>query len=199
MDNLTIQLNSIGLTDSDIDVDEKIESIDKLVLYVSSSNRLFRKTIKHLILRDIKLYFDNDSIGLNDDLKGLFPRKGRKTEWIKFSYYFDLKVPELKLTKFSIILITILAISVVTLILWLVFGQTELLIHSIATKVPLIPIVLMTAILQLGLIGMFGQTDLPAKTIGELADEIISKNLSDLLTDDKKKYKEIIARELTAD
>src|SRR5688572_29209838 len=113
MENLTTQLNSIGLTDSDIDVDEKIESIDEIVRYVSSSNRLFRKTIKHLIVRDIKLYFDNNSIGLDDGLKGFFPRRGRKTEWIKFSYYLDLKVPELKLTKFSIFLLIILVISVV--------------------------------------------------------------------------------------
>jgi len=195
MDNLTTRFTTIGLNDSDLD--DRIDSVDEIVHHVSSSNRLFRKTIKHLILRDIKHYFANEIIELNDELKVFFPRNGRRLEWIKFSYYLDFKVPALKMTKFSVVLLTIFALSIVTLILWLVFVQTDLLIHSTLSNVPLISVILMASILPLGLIVWLGQTALPAKTVGDLADEIISKNLSELLAEDKKRYKEIILKELT--
>lgn len=197
MNNLTTHLDTLGLTDSD--VDEELSSVDDIIQYVSSSNRLFRKTIKHILLKDIQAYFDNETIKPSDDLTKLFPRKSRRTEWIKFSYYLDFKVPSLKLTLISIILMTIIVLGVGLIILWLVFGQTELFIHSALSKMSLIPVILMTAIIPFGLIASVGETVLPAKTVDELLDQIISKNLSDLLTDDKLRYKEMILNELKED
>jgi hypothetical protein len=42
----------------------------------------------------------------------------------------------------------------------------------------------------------FGTRALPAKTIDELIDKIITDSLADLLCDDKKKFKEIVTKEL---
>lgn len=195
MNKFATQFKTIGLTESD--VDEKIESVAEIVHCVSSSNRLFRKTIKHLILRDIRLYFENETITPDDELKKFFPGKGIRTEWTRFSYSLDLKVPGLRLTKFAIVLLIIFALSTVTFMLWLIFAQTALFIHALVTKIPLIPMILMIACMLLALIAWLGHTALPAKTIEELTDKIISENLSDLLTDDRKKYKEMILNELT--
>jgi len=195
MVDLINHLNTIGLTENDID--EKVKSVGDLVICVSSSTRLFRKTLKHILFKEIRIYFDNDSIGINDELSKYFPRKGRRFDWIKFSNFFNLKIPRLKLSAFAIALIVIDCLSVCGFVIWIAFGQTDLLIHSLVSKIPLLPLVLSAGLLALGFIAGFGSTRLPAQTFDDLVDEIISKNFADLLCDDRKVFKEIVLKELS--
>jgi hypothetical protein len=94
MDNLTNHIDAIGLTNDDLD--EKFETTDDLINYISSTSRPFRKALRHILLKDIKLYFDNDLIKGTDVLWTYFREKDRKLEWIKFTHFFpDYKIPKL--------------------------------------------------------------------------------------------------------
>ena len=194
LNNITRKLALVGLNESDIE--GEITSIDEIVNIVSSSHRLFRKSLEYIILRDIRLFFQNEKIELADKLEIYFPRKGRRAKWVEFSYYFDLTVPALKLTTFSIFLIILVVLATIAAILWIIFGETELYVHSVLSNVPLIPVIVMSVLVSLGLIATWGHDALPARTIEELVDKIISRNLSDLLTEDKILFKELVLREL---
>jgi hypothetical protein len=72
----------------------------------------------------------------------------------------------------------------------------EVFIHSYISKVLFVPLTFIDGITPSILIAAWGQTVLPVKTLDDLLDKIISRNFSDLLYDEKKKFKEIIGREL---
>jgi hypothetical protein len=194
MNVLKNQLEAIGLTESD--VDEGITSIDDLVNHVASSMILFRKTLRCLVFRQIRTYFDSEALSLSDDLRKYFPRRGRMREWTKFREFLDLRVPRLRLTALATTLLVVVCVVFLGFYLWIVFAQTELLIHSLVSKVPLLSIIFPLTVLPVGFIALVGRTRLPARTFDELVDEIISSNFADLLGDDKRMFKEIIRQEL---
>jgi hypothetical protein len=87
-------LKKIGLSKSDFD--QELKSENDIVSYVSTSGRLYRKAIQYIVLKELRIYLDNPSLGYSDDISQYFKYKGRKKSWTKFKDWMEFKTPELR-------------------------------------------------------------------------------------------------------
>lgn len=147
---------------------------------------------------DIRLYFNNPNIELHDSLKDYFPKRGLRFEWIKFSNYFrliKLNIPELKATRITVAILFIYSIGLIYFLVLVLFSQIDLTVHMALNKVALIPFLFSIGTFFGFGIYLSGRRRLPAKTIDDLAENIIRKNLTQILTDDKKLLKELLLKQ----
>ncbi len=187
-------LKKIGLVKSDFDEELKPE-ID-LISSVSTSGRLYRKAIQYIILKRLRIYFDNPSLNYSDDISQYFKYKGRKKAWAKFRDWMEFKIPELRVENFAIFLMVAYLLGYGYYVLKLLFGNTSFLAHVSLTSLSLSGMFMLGALAPIVVIFHLGKTELPAKSADGLVDKIIQENMHDLLTDDRKNLKEIIRKEI---
>jgi hypothetical protein len=193
--NVLANLEWIGLDVTDVE-GETIDSTEELIQCVAGSYRLFQKSCSYIILQDLRLFVEDETVQPKDPLTRWFPLGRRRFAWVKYANYSELIIPRLKLTVYIIAILVMIGMSVLAFCGWLLFAQTDLLIHAFMVKIALISMIFTAAGMLMALIAALGATALPAKTVQELVEKIIKKNLKTLLEDDRKRFKELLRREL---
>jgi hypothetical protein len=184
----------LGLKEEDFD--ENINSLNELVHTVSGSGRLYRKTLKYIILNKIRTYLDNEVIAETDALTTFFPRRERRRSWYDFSDSFDLTIPGLRLTTPAIVILVFYCLTIGYFLIANLLSDTDMLVHVKLSGISLWPI-FVGSLLPIGPIYHLGLVALPGRTIDDLIDGIIQKNMVDLLADDRQGFKYLIIHELS--
>ena len=183
-------MTALGLGIEDFDCE--IKSKEELIEAISKSSILYYSSLKQIILNEIREYFHDSSIMITDETKKFFPRKGRKSQWIKFSDFLSFKTPGLRLTNLGITLI----VSTVILVITVLFYGLEEILHFKLSGLNIGLLLSGILFIPIGLIGFFCIKKLPGNTIMDLIDKIIAINTTDLLTDDKRNFKERLNDEI---
>jgi len=188
--------NKLGLQIDDFE--ENINSKDELMDSILSSARLYRKAVAHIVFNGFKAYFKNPDLKLSDSLKEYFNYFERESLWINFRDSFEFNIPVLKRSKWATPLIFIY------LVVYIYYSLKILSLNSL----PIIDRTLMLGIssifaagllFPIGLILYYGERELPAKNFEELIEQIMQEYIYDLVTDDKKRLRELLAKELNVD
>lgn len=190
-------LTKIGLTKSDFD--EELNSESDLIYSVTSSGRLYRKAIQHIILKELRIYLDNPYLNYSDDISKYFKYKGRKKSWSKFRACMEFKTPELRLENFAIFLMVTYLFVYGYYGLKFLLNNTDFFAHVSLSGLSLSGMFFLGALAPLIIIFHLGKTELPAKDVDGLVDKIIQENMHDLLTDNKENLRQIIRNEISMD
>jgi hypothetical protein len=187
-------LKKIGLTKSDFQ--EELESENDLISSVTTSGRLYRKAIQHIILRQLRIYLDNPQLNYSDDISKYFKYRGRKKSWSNFRDWMEFKTPELLVENFAIFLMVTYLLGYGYYAFKLLLNNSNFLIHVSLSGLSLSGLVFLGALAPLVIIFHLGKTELPAKNVEGLVDKIIQENMHDLLTDNSENLKQIIRNEI---
>jgi hypothetical protein len=189
-------VNKLGLQIDDFD--ETINSKDELIESVLSSAILSRKAVTHIVFNNFRVYFENPDLKPSDRLKDYFNYGERESLWIKFRDSFEFNIPRLKTSKWTTRLIFIY------IVVYLYFSVKVHSLYSITIidstlRKGIASIFAVGLIFPIGLILHFGERELPAKNFEELIEQIMQEYIYDLLTDDKKRLRELLTKELNVD
>ena len=182
----------LGLQNKDLD--PRLKSKQELIEAISKSSILYYTSLKHIILNEIRDYFQDSSIQFSEEVKSYFPRKNRKSQWIKFSEFLSFKIPGLRLTNLGKTSLVLLAITFVLLFI----TSFEEMLNLKLSGLSLGPILSGIVFLPIGLVWMFSIRKLPGKTISDLIDKIIEINTIELLYNHKENFKARLNRELSS-
>jgi hypothetical protein len=195
MDEIIIKKLGLRIDDFQGRIDTQIELLENIL----SSAILCRKVVAHIVLRNLRRYFNNPDLQLSDSLKGYFKYGERLMLWNKFRDSFEFNAPGLKTSKW---------VNQLILIYIVVYIYFSLKIHSLKSipsiadrtlTLALASIFAAGLILPIGLILYYGTRELPFKNVEELVDQIMQENIYDLYTDDKKQLKELLENEINLD
>lgn len=171
------------------------EEIDSLIDKLSSSAIEFRNTIGDIIFKRLRRVFQSKQKQLTRDsrLKDIFPDKFNEADWDELEK-IGLRIPGLQRAKtFDYLSVTYLIVAFGTL---LIFSILNLDLVFIVWGIPILGfIVTLTASPMLLFMLVFKRRHFPCDTVDELVDQIISVNWTDLISDDKKLFKEILRQE----
>jgi hypothetical protein len=190
-------LKKIGLKNSDFG--DEVKSENDLIESVATSGRLYRKAIQHLVLKDLRIYFDNPQLNYSDDITGHFKYWGRKKSWTDFRDTINFKTPKLRTENFAIFLMIVYLMAYGYYVLELMSKFADFFVHAALSGLALDGLIFLGAIGPFITIFYLGQTELPAKSVDGLVDKIIQENMVDLLTDNKENLKQILKKELSVD
>lgn len=190
-------LTKIGLTKSDFD--EELNSESDLISSVTTSGRLYRKAIQHIILKELRIYLDNPYLNYSDDISKYFKYKGRKKSWSKFRDWMEFKTPELRVANFAIFFMVTYLFVYGYYGLKFLLNNTDFFLHLSLSGLSLSGIFFLGALTPLIVIFHLGKTELPAESVDELVDKIIQENMHDILTDNKENLRQIIRNEISMD
>jgi hypothetical protein len=165
--------------------------IDKL----SSSAIEFRRSIYDIIFKRLSRFFakKNKSITSDTQLKELFGTNFTEADWEEL-HDIGLKIPGLQRAKlfdhltwiyFAIAFITLVTLTIKNI--ELVFAVWGLPILGGVITLAISPLILFMM--------LFKRRHLPCDTIDDLIESIISANWTELLTDDKRLFKELVREE----
>jgi hypothetical protein len=177
------------------------KEVEKQIEEISSSAIEFRKSIDTIIFNRLKNFFKSEGkeISRESKIKVLLGKHFTAHDWYQLEN-IGLRIPNLKRHKaFTYVTAVYVVVSVIT---WTVFFLTNLDEVFAVWSLPFgfIAIVLSTLTISpiLGFMAIFKKTRLPVDDIDKLVDRIIAENWFDLLTDDKRLFKEILRQELTS-
>ena len=190
-------LTKIGLTKSDFD--EALKSESDLISSVTTSGRLYRKAIQHIILKKLRIYLDNPHLNYSDDISKHFKYRGRKKSWSTFRHWMEFKTPELRVETFAIFLMVTYLIGYTYYVLKFLLNNADFFVHVSLSGLSLSGLFFLGALAPLVIIFHLGKTELPAKDVEGLVDKIIQENMHDLLTDDRENLKRIIRDEISVE
>jgi len=190
-------LKKIGLTKSDFDLELESESF--LISSVTTSGRLYRKAIQHIVLKELRIYLDNPELNYSDDISKYFKYRGRKKSWSNFRDCMEFKTPELRVENFAIFLMATYLLGYGYYVLKSLLSNSDFFVHVSLSGLSLSGLFFLGALVPLVIIFHLGKTELPAKSVEGLVDKIIQENMHDLLTDDKEKLKRIIRNEISVE
>lgn len=188
--------NEISYLDKELTEDnkEKVE-IDSLIEKLSSSAIECRNTAGDIILKRLRRLFQTKQKQVTRDsrLKDIFPGNFSEADWDELEK-IGLRIPGLQRAKtFDYLSLTYLIVAFGTL---LIFSTLNLDLVFIGWGLPILGfIVTLTASPMLLLMLVFKRRHFPCDTVDELVDQIVSVNWRDLITDDKKLFKEIVRQE----
>lgn len=176
--------------------DVHIGGIDELIEHVTQSGLLYRTAIQNLTLNKLRDHMANQAIEPDDELAQYFPKKHRKSLWNNFRKNFPLKAPGLKLTRFAQVLCGISVLGFVYLN-YLIFTEGfEIVLALKLAGFGLYPLLVIFFVI-LGIITTYGSNRLPAGTVYDLMDKVVSLNHANLLSYDKAALKTLLKQELT--
>jgi hypothetical protein len=190
-------LTRLGLKNNDFD--EVINSKDELIIAISVSGRLFRKVLRHLIIRDLRKYFGEVQLDDSDRIEPYFTIWDRKTSWKKFRDSMQFSVPKLRTTTVAKISMIGYLIFYGYMLWYLLSKYADIILHLSLSGIALDGLIFLGALIPTLGIFSLGQRRLPAKNIEELVDKIIQENLFDFLTSDKEKLRTVLDKELSGD
>ena len=189
------QIN-IRYVDRELTEDNKAkEEIDSLIEKLSSSAIGFRNTAGDIIFKRLRRFFQTKQKQITRDsrLKEIFPDNFTETDWYELERV-GLKIPGLHRAKaYDYLSVTYLIIAFGTLFIFsilnldLVFAVWGLPILGFIITLTGSPVLLFMLV--------FKRRYFPCDTIEDLIDLIISVNWTDLITDDKKLFKDIVRQE----
>ena len=171
------------------------EEIDTLIEKLSSSAVEFRNTTGDIIFKRLRRLFQikQKQITRDSRLKEIFPNNFNETDWDKLEKV-GLKIPGLQRAKaYDYLSMTYLILALGSLF---VFSILNLDLVFVVWGLPIFGIILtLTCCPILLFMLVFKRRHFPCDTVDELVDQIISVNWTDLITDDKKLFKEIVRQE----
>ena len=190
-------IERLGLQPSDFS--DEIVSDEQIIDAICTSYRLFRQVIYVIVLEKLRIYFNNEGLQKSDKLTSLFPLKGRRAKWLRFQVDFDMIVPDLG---WNLFLKSVMAVYAVASIFLLIAGLSHLSVGDwftvLLTNTPgTLAFLFFIYMTPLGLIAWFGNFHLPGKTIDDLIDGIITKNVPRLLGEDRAGLKLLLHERLT--
>jgi len=185
-------LKKIGLKQSDFDEELKPES--ELIASVTTSGRLYRKAIQYIILKDLRIYFNDPELNDPGDISKHFKYWKRKKSWADFRNRMVFKTPELRVENFAILLMVTYLLVYGYYVFKLVSKNIDFLMHVSLSGMSIAGLIFAGVVVPLIIIFHLGKTELPAKTVEGLVDKIIQESMHDLLTEDRKNSKQIQKR-----
>lgn len=188
------RLSKLGLTIDDFD--HVPSSNLELIELITTSGRLYRKSLEFIILKDLRLSLSNSQLNYNDILKPYFPYWERRKKWKSFREAMNFKTPNLQATKLTIVVMIAFTLVYSSLILKLMFNNADFFMHASLSGISLNGILFLGLATSLMGIYYIGRTDLPAKDVDGLIDKIIKKNIFDLFDSDKAQLKNLIENQL---
>jgi hypothetical protein len=177
------------------------QEIDTLIEKLSNSGVEFRKTIAVIILKRLYRLFQakNKQITKDSYLRDLLSENFNETEWNDLEK-IGLRIPGLRRSKvFDYVSTTYLISALVVLAILIIrnfkeaFAIGELFAASGLSFFGII--VMMACSPSIIFLMLFKRRHLPCETINDLIDLIISVNWTDLLSDDKQLFKDLIRQE----
>lgn len=171
------------------------EEIESLIEKISSSAIQFRNTTGDVIFKRLARFFQKKQKQITRDsrLEEIFPKTFSEADWYELEK-IGLKIPGLQRAKaFDYLSVTYLIIAFGVLFVFsilnldLVFVVWGLPVFGILVTLTGSPVLLFMLI--------FKRRHFPCESIDNLIDQIISVNWTDLMTDDKKLFKEIVRQE----
>lgn len=186
----------LGLETSDFEETPKSES--DLIESVSTSGRLYRKVVQHLILRDLRNYFNKPQLTYTDDFAQYFKYWGRKKRWSEFKNSMEFKVPKLRTENIAIVLMTAYLVFYGYSTLKLLSKYSDFVVQAALSGLAVDTLIFLGALIPFLVIFSLGQTELPAKNVDGLVDGIVQENMYDLLADNKEGLKRILWKEIGA-
>ena len=182
-----------------IDFEEELKSESDLIESVTTSGRLYRKAVQHLVLKDLRIYFDKPQLTYTDDFAQHFKYWGRKKRWAEFKDSMDFKVPKLRTENIATVLMATYLVFYGYSTLKLLSNYSDFFVHVALSGLAVDGLIFLGALIPFLAIFSLGQTELPAKNVDGLVDKIIQENMYDLLTDNKESLKRILRKEIGAD
>jgi hypothetical protein len=182
--------------DSKVTDDNKAkEEIDSLIKKLSSSAIEFRNTTGEIIFKRLRRFFQTKQRQITRDsrLKDIFPDNFNEEDWDELEK-IGMKIPGLQRTKtFDYLTTTYLSIAFGSLS---IFSILNLDLVFVVWGLPIFGfIITLTASPMLLFMLVFKRRHFPCDTVDDLVDQIISVNWTDLITDDKKLFKDIVRQE----
>jgi hypothetical protein len=175
------------------------KEIERQIEEISSSAIEFRESIDRIIFGRLKDFFreKGKDISRASNLKDLFGKQFRPSDWYQLQD-IGLTIPELRRHKaFGYVTTAYVLIAIIT---WIIIFSTNLDTISVVWTLPLgvIASVMLTVTFSpvLGFMAIFKKRLLPVNNVDNLVNGIIAENWSNLLTDDKRLFKEILEQEL---
>ena len=191
------KLSKLGLTIDDLE--KQPGSNLELIESITTSGRLYRKSLQFIILKNLRTSLNNSQLNYDDNLRPYFPYWGRRQKWKDFRGTMNFKTPDLRATKLTIGIMIAFTLIYISLIIKLKWDNVDFFIHASLSGIPLDGVFFFGLVIPLIGIHYIGKTDLPAKDIDGLVDKIIRKNIFDLFDSDKTKLKNVIENELNTD
>jgi hypothetical protein len=171
------------------------EEIDSLIEKLSSSAIEYRNATGDIIFKRLRRLFRTKQKEITRDsrLKEIFSKNFTEWEWEKLEK-IGLKIPGLQRAKaYNYLSLTYLIVALGSLF---VFSILNLDLVFIVWGLPIFGIILILTCSPIPLFMLvFKRRNFPCDTVDELVDQIISVNWTDLITDDKKLFKEIVRQE----
>jgi hypothetical protein len=169
--------------------------IDLLIEKLSNSAIGFRNTTGDIIFKRLRRLFQAKQKQITRDsrLKEIFPESFNEADWKELEK-IGLRIPELKRSKtFDYLSVTYLAGAFGSL---LIFSILNLNLVFVVWGLPIFGFIMtLAASPMLLFLLVFKRQHFPCDTVQNLVDQIISANWTDLITDDKKLFKEILQQE----
>lgn len=187
-------LQQLGLSATDFDGEPP--SAGDLVTSIASSGRLYRKTLQHLVLTDLRRYFAHPGLQYADDIRPFFPYAGRRKKWSHFRDSLSFTVPGLRVGRLATGLMVVYLLGYGYTMLSLLFNHADFLVHANLSGLSFSGLLLSGALLPVAGLYLVGKTALPATHVDGLVDLIIRENMRDLLADHGESLKERIRDEL---
>ncbi|AYB34059.1 hypothetical protein D4L85_27305 [Chryseolinea soli] len=160
----------------------------------------FRNSMDRIIFERLKAFFKSKDkeISRASELKELLGKPCVPGEWYELED-IGLRIPELKRHKaFHYVMA---AYVLLVIVMWIVVFLTTLETVFIFLGLPVGVLVgtafTLTMSPIIGITAIFKRRFLPVHSIDELVDGIITENWTDLLTNDKRLFKDILRQELT--
>lgn len=182
--------------DKELTEDEKeIQEVDSLIDKLAGSAIEFRKSIYDIIFNRVSRFFGkkNKVITSDTQLKELFRSNFTEADWEEL-HDVGLKIPGLQRAKlfdhltwiyFAIAFVTLVTLTIKNI--EVVFAVWGLPILGGIITLSISPLILFMM--------LFKRRHLPCDTIDDLVESIISANWTELLTDDKRLFKELVREE----
>jgi hypothetical protein len=175
--------------------EKEIQEVDSLIDKLSGSAIEFRKSIYDIVFQRLSRFFrtKNKEIAKDTRLKDIFNSNFTEADWEELRN-IGLRIPGLQRAKlFEHLTLTYFIAAFVTLVTLaiknfeLVFAVWGLPVLGIIITLTCSPLLLFMMI--------FKRRYLPCDTIDNLVESIISLNWTELLTDDKSLFKELVREE----
>lgn len=171
------------------------KEIDSLIEKLSSSAMEFRNTTGDIIFKRLGRLFQSKEKQITRDsrLKDIFPENFNETDWNELGK-IGFRIPGLQRAKtFDYLSTTYLIIAFGGLFIFLILNLDLI---FIVWGLPIFGFILtLTGSPMLLFMLVFKRRHFPCDTVENLVDQIISVNWTDLVTDDKKMFKEIVRQE----
>jgi hypothetical protein len=171
------------------------EEIDSMIEKLSNSAIEFRNTAGDIIFKRLSRLFQTKQkqVTRYSRIKDIFPDNFNEADWDELEK-IGLRIPGLQRAKtFDYLSMTYLIVAFGTL---LIFSILNLDLVFIVWGLPILGfIATLTVSPLLVFMLVFKRRHFPCDTVDELVDQIISVNWTDLITDDKKLFKDIVRQE----